>query len=230
MAVSYNTSIVKDGLVFYIDAANSRSYPGSGNIWYDISSNGNNATLVNSPTFSNNTIQFRSASSQYAYAFFDFGVLRQTNELGMWTIEALFKHRGVSTGIESFIAGRAGCHGGIYVDSSNNIRHAIKTTEASCWTGAVNSITQTMAIDSWYHTVMVYENGFITSYINGRKVLETTFDRNTYNMAGYGTQFIIGGITSNFTNSDISIIRCYNMALSSNQVSINYASLAGRMI
>ena len=30
MAVGYNPSIVSDGLVFYIDAANSRCYSGSG--------------------------------------------------------------------------------------------------------------------------------------------------------------------------------------------------------
>ena len=31
MGVGYNTSIVRDGLVLYLDAANSKSYPGSGN-------------------------------------------------------------------------------------------------------------------------------------------------------------------------------------------------------
>ena len=31
MGIAYNTSIVTDGLVFALDAANSRSYSGSGN-------------------------------------------------------------------------------------------------------------------------------------------------------------------------------------------------------
>jgi hypothetical protein len=31
MAVGYNPSIVSDGLVMYLDAANSRSYSGTGN-------------------------------------------------------------------------------------------------------------------------------------------------------------------------------------------------------
>jgi hypothetical protein len=34
-----------------LDAAEPSSYPGSGNIWFDISGNGNDATLDNSPTF-----------------------------------------------------------------------------------------------------------------------------------------------------------------------------------
>ena len=44
-------SIVTDGLSLYLDAANTRSYPGSGTAWYDLSGNVNHGTLVNGPTF-----------------------------------------------------------------------------------------------------------------------------------------------------------------------------------
>jgi hypothetical protein len=47
-------SIVRDGLVLELDAGNINSYPGSGTTWTDISGNGNNATLINGPTFSSN--------------------------------------------------------------------------------------------------------------------------------------------------------------------------------
>jgi hypothetical protein len=40
-----------DGLVLYLDAANSASYSGSGNTWYDLSGNSNKATFVDSPSF-----------------------------------------------------------------------------------------------------------------------------------------------------------------------------------
>jgi hypothetical protein len=43
--------IVTDGLVLYLDAGNSNSYPGSGTTWSDISGNGYNGTLTNGPTF-----------------------------------------------------------------------------------------------------------------------------------------------------------------------------------
>ena len=36
--------IVTDGLVLALDATNTKSYPGSGNTWYDVSGNGNHAT------------------------------------------------------------------------------------------------------------------------------------------------------------------------------------------
>ena len=47
MGISYNTSIVRDGLVLHLDAANPKSYPGTGTVWKDLSGNGNDGTLVN---------------------------------------------------------------------------------------------------------------------------------------------------------------------------------------
>ena len=46
MGVAYNSKIVTDGLVLCLDAGNSKSYPGSGTTWTDLSGNGNNGTLV----------------------------------------------------------------------------------------------------------------------------------------------------------------------------------------
>jgi hypothetical protein len=43
--------IVRDGLVMYLDAGDSTSYPGSGTTWADLINSANNATLVNGPTF-----------------------------------------------------------------------------------------------------------------------------------------------------------------------------------
>jgi hypothetical protein len=51
MGVGYNPRIVTDGLVLCLDAANKRSYPGSGTTWID-KVGGNNGTLENSPMFS----------------------------------------------------------------------------------------------------------------------------------------------------------------------------------
>jgi len=52
MATLYNTSIVRDGLVLHLDAANPKSYPGTGTVWTDLSGNGNNGTLVNGVGYS----------------------------------------------------------------------------------------------------------------------------------------------------------------------------------
>ena len=39
MSCVIGTNIVNDGLVLYLDAANPKSYPGSGTVWKDLSSN-----------------------------------------------------------------------------------------------------------------------------------------------------------------------------------------------
>jgi hypothetical protein len=51
MAVSGGPDIVENGLVLYLDAANIKSYSGSGTSWVDLSGNGNTGTLTNGPTF-----------------------------------------------------------------------------------------------------------------------------------------------------------------------------------
>lgn len=43
--------IITDGLILHLDAANKKSYPGSGTTWNDLSGNGYDGTLTNGPTF-----------------------------------------------------------------------------------------------------------------------------------------------------------------------------------
>ena len=50
MAFFYPPKIITDGLVFAVDAANKKSYPGSGTTWTDLAGS-NNGTLINGPTF-----------------------------------------------------------------------------------------------------------------------------------------------------------------------------------
>jgi len=58
MATYGGSNVVTDGLVLSLDAANTKSYPGSGTTWRDMSGNNYNSSLVNSPAFSNNSIVF----------------------------------------------------------------------------------------------------------------------------------------------------------------------------
>jgi hypothetical protein len=53
MSIAYNPKTVTDGLVLCLDAANVKSYSGTGTVWTDLSGNGNNGTLTNGPTYSN---------------------------------------------------------------------------------------------------------------------------------------------------------------------------------
>jgi hypothetical protein len=48
----YGPGIVRSGLILYLDAGNTASYPGTGTTWTDLSGNNNNGTLINGPTYS----------------------------------------------------------------------------------------------------------------------------------------------------------------------------------
>ena len=75
MGVLYSPKIVTDGLVLALDAANPKSYPGSGTTWSDLSGNGNGGTLVNGPTFdseNNGSIQFDGVN--------DYSIIQNYNE------------------------------------------------------------------------------------------------------------------------------------------------------
>jgi len=52
MAAEGGPNIIEDGLVLYLDAANKKSYPGSGTTWSDLSANEGTASINNNPTFS----------------------------------------------------------------------------------------------------------------------------------------------------------------------------------
>jgi hypothetical protein len=52
MAFGNGPSIVTNGLVLALDAADRNSYPGSGTTWRDLSTSGLSGTLTNGPTFS----------------------------------------------------------------------------------------------------------------------------------------------------------------------------------
>ncbi len=46
MGIAYNTSIVYDSLFLHFDAANTRSYPGSGTSWVDLSRSNTSASII----------------------------------------------------------------------------------------------------------------------------------------------------------------------------------------
>lgn len=52
MSFNFSPKIVKDGLVLYLDAANPNSYISGSTNWTDISRIGNDASLINTPSYS----------------------------------------------------------------------------------------------------------------------------------------------------------------------------------
>ena len=56
MSFHYFPKIVTDGLIFYVDASNPKSYDTTGTTWNDISRNNNNGVLTNGPTYNSSNL------------------------------------------------------------------------------------------------------------------------------------------------------------------------------
>ena len=77
MATEYNIpKIVTDNLVFFLDAANTKSYPGTGTTWTDMM--GTNNGTIDGATFNTNVFDF-DGTDDYA----DLGSIGSSNVLSL---------------------------------------------------------------------------------------------------------------------------------------------------
>ena len=90
MGTNVRQNIVTNGLVMYLDAGSRQSYPGSGATWRDLSGNGYNGTLNNSPTF--NTDNGGSIALNGTNQWISFGSVINTNSaftLEFWALSSV---------------------------------------------------------------------------------------------------------------------------------------------
>lgn len=216
--------IVSSGIKLFLDSGDPRSYPGTGTSWNDISGNGVNFTLRNSPTYSTSNggiLTFSSASFQYADTTTNLG------DLNNFTVEAWIKWNGSpAVGTNAIVTN-------IYdgVSKLNFVLGAAEplssTVRAGFFNGSWRNVAtgHTPTVGSWYHYAGTYNGSAVTLYVN----LSTT-----YTLSYSGTPQSGGGIRIarrwdaadndplNFTDGSIPVIRIYNRALSSAEISQNF--------
>ena len=222
MGVTYNPRIVTDGLIFALDAGNTKSYPGSGATWTDLSLRKNTTTLSNTPTFSNTNggyLSFASASSQYATA-------SNPGSLSNWTVEAFVRFTAsYSTKVAMVVGGQ--------YDLVSNLNFTIGTNNAPTnyniavgfFNGAWRSTTGVnYALNTWFHIVGTYDGSVIRQYTNGTQVDSLNY---------VGTSSSGGEIrinrrwddvvsSGNLFDSNIAGVKIYNRALSAAEVQQNF--------
>ena len=215
MGIDYNTIIVTDGLVIYLDAANTRSYSGSGT-----SSNslvgGIGATLVNGVGFtsSNNGAFTFDGSNDYINFGNSSAVQQSSGTLSAWA-----KASSPGGGYRGIIA-KQGAYGLFYTDS---------VLVAYDWAAdAPRSTGVNIADNTWKNVVLTYQSGVSNGtriYINGVSVLTTTIT--VLNQTGN----LFGGAEANagqYASCQISLFNIYNRALSATEVLQNYNATKGR--
>jgi len=227
MAFSYSPKIITDGLVFYLDAANPRSYPGVGTTWTDLSRGGNTGTLINGPTFDSGnggSIVFDGVND---YTSINTILSLQGNS--PFSVSGWFKRNGDwSNGATWGIGGGSSTTGINSWNSGNTNQITI-----DLWGTTTYTTNQTYSLTEWKHVVWVYSGpSFTTSniiiYINS---IPYTGANLTSLRGSTGTPAIAGGVVigradviSNqyYGKPTISNFLIYNRALTSQEIQQNF--------
>ena len=197
MSISYNSSIVTSGLTFAIDAANPRSYSGSGSTIKDVSGNGVSASLNGTYSFSNNTIRLvnTSATATSNVSYIQVGSLTNITTVSLWyyvnstpSVRYLLDMRtgGANGWIYSAGAGSDWITGTLYVNggTAQTIDWANIEPSINVWRN-ITVIANTPATDdinlfSRYSNNEGYDVTFGAAYIYNR-VLTETENRQNFN-------------------------------------------------
>lgn len=240
MALFQSPNIVTDKLVFYLDAANTKSYPGSGTTWKDISKNDNNCTLNNMPSdaFKNANLGFMDFDGSDDFVgsardalFYQFGTSDYT--FGNWV-----KYDLLDEYVSTISIGHFNYVGSWQLDltGSGVVRYKLKASSGNL---DFNS-TLTPTLGRWYYIVVTSDRSENNAKIYVDGVLNATSSTDSqYGSLSIGTGFgdnsdnifKIGKNRGNdhFLNGGIAQVQVYNgKALTAAEVLQNYNAHKGR--
>jgi hypothetical protein len=216
---------VTSGLLFYLDAGNATSYPGSGSTWTDLAGSGLTTTLYNSPTYSSANggyLAFAPGSSQYGQTSASLATLSS------WSLEVWHYYTATNTGSLPCIITE--------VWSSTPINFTLGSgsgSTSSLQVGYYNNgwftTTGSYSLPSvgWYHIVGTYDGANLKLYVNN--VLTQTSASTTASVSSaLGIRFMRRWDSPEYWGGYLAIIRIYNRALSATEVTTNYAASKAR--
>ena len=236
-------NIVTDGLIISLDAASKKSYSGSGNTWYDLSDNGNNATTHNTishlPTSSGEFLMDGGDEAIYVSPTDDFDHFKS----GDFTIETFVRsddkvyprsrhplklgHTVTSTSTIGWSVGHQTCNNNIEVRVSDG-------TNISYTDLTHNNLEES----TYYHRIFTVsrDNGCVTTYyLNGELVgthsaIDVTGEIYDPNQS---SDYLTAGLSFGYNwgwrfIGSINIIKVYNRVLSQQEVLKNYNSTKSR--
>ena len=217
-------TIVKSGLVLALDAGSTRSYPGSGGIWYDLSGNGNDAIVESSVSFGSTygggltTLNNASNTNQRIYGTFS---LSSAN----YTWEIWYTNNGSQGGDASGFG--VTDSGGV---SSNGYR-ANSGSSVQQWVGGSLTVGQTISTSTTPKQVVLRRSGTtFTSFSNGVLIDTDTAASTSGTFVNYSMNNRGGTSSNNGWNGTYYVVRMYNRALSDAEILQNYNQTNSRFI
>lgn len=216
MATAYNSKIITDGLVLCLDAANPKSYPGSGAVWYDLSGNNRNATIVGTPTYTKP--YFTSITDSNYFSLSNTGLVPRTNDFtySMWVkFNAI---DGLDTVFEN----------GSWTDTLL-FRYESVNFKVYCEGALAGTLTVALSTGTWYNFVLIRSAGTVRLYTNA-VLTGTPFTMTTDINLAITTMFLMRSqhSASQYTDGNISTFSIYNKALTVTEVTQNFNALRSR--
>ena len=234
MAVNYNPRIVTDGLLLCLDAGNTKSYPGSGTTWTDLS--GINNGSLNGATYSSfggGSIEFDGNNDYVSLGgktYIGSGEIETGEANGNYTLEAWINVRssqGTTTNSDSIVGSTSTYGVGMQVGisgSSPRINYGAR--------GTSNFYSSTFSYNTWTHVVLSRIGGTsVRTYLNGQfDISAPATDLEVAAGQSYsGMQ--IGNSSPRITgyyDGYISIVRIYKIGLTDEQVQQNFNATRSR--
>lgn len=226
--IIWPTNIVTNGLVLFLDANNTNSYPGSGTSWYDLSGNGNTGTLTNGPTFnsanggsivfdgiddyvriSHNSIL--APTSQISYGAWAF--LSNWNITNNLRLLSKTETGGYNIGLNESTIGAGNFGGIIYLGGAYRQAKVTRSTISS----------------GWHYIIMTCDGRYFRLYIDAINV--ATYDHGSVATISYtyNNSFFIGAEPGpsttpdgSYWNGNISQATVYNRSLTATEVLQNF--------
>ena len=219
MSIFAGPEIDNNGLVLALDATNSKSYPGSGNTWFDVSGKGNHCVFSNLPTHANGIFTFDGIANQ--------GTITNNDTMNFsseQTVIMILNH--------TFTSGRRnpwnqayGGYGTWTHESGNNMNYYYGDA-------GVNNVPYTALGSSttprsvWNVLCVVRDISNIRWYQNG---VATTSQANPYSdLATTAANITIGNGYAGFWEGNMSAVFAYTRALTAAEVRKNFNAIRNR--
>jgi len=234
MAYANGPRIVTDGLILCLDAANTKSYPGSGTAWNDLSGSSYNGTLYNSPAFSSankGIINFDGTDDHCPLDTTTSSEIRNISTpytLMAW-IRPHTQHTGAIVGAYSCSGTTMGIYFRVYSNSGNLRAQAFYTTSTGGF-GARENYT-TVATDTWHQLSVVVTGTTSAAYM---KIYVNNIPSSNYSIGAIMALNTVGwrigraNCGGDYFNGEIGRVSMYNRDFSASEIEHNYNALKGR--
>jgi hypothetical protein len=213
MSLSHGASIVRDGLVLHLDAANIKSYPGSGTVWNDLSGNDHDGTLINGVGYSTDNKGTLTFDGVDDYTSLPDNI---TDLSGDWSINIWMRpYSDANPRVMTLLTA-----------ADNLTVGYIQTTLVPYIRIDNSSVVSSSSLVSgeWVNVVYQISNSTREIYINSNATTVASGG-----ITANGLYSAIGGGYTNYQmNGDISIGSLYSRALSAAEIQQNFNALRGR--